>query len=100
MRFRKKAKLLPGVYLNFSKSGISTTIGISGASINIGKKGAYFNSGIPGTGIYDRQRIGGGNKRNQKSHIEDFQIPFEEIPTSEILPIKTEQVEEDRKSVV
>ncbi len=94
MRFRKKAKLFPGVYLNFSKSGISTTIGISGASINIGKKGAYFNSGIPGTGIYDRQRIGGGNKKNQKSHIEDFQAPFEEMSTSEILPIKTEQVEE------
>lgn len=57
MRFRKKAKLFPGVYLNFSKSGISTTIEVPGASINIGSKGAYLNTGIPGTGIYNRQRI-------------------------------------------
>lgn len=93
MRFRRKAKLFPGVYLNFSKSGISTTIGIPGASINIGKKGTYLNTGIPGTGIYDRQRIGGGYKRNQNSHIVDFQTPFEKIPSSEIVTIKTDQIE-------
>lgn len=64
MRFRRKAKLFPGVYLNFSKSGISTTIGVPGASINFGKKGTYLNTGIPGTGIYDRQRLD-GNKYPQ-----------------------------------
>lgn len=53
MRFRRKAKLFPGVYLNFSKSGISTTIGVPGASINLGKQGTYLNTGIPGTGLYD-----------------------------------------------
>jgi hypothetical protein len=63
MRFRRKAKLFPGVYLNFSKSGISTTIGVPGASINIGKKGTYLNTGIPGTGLYDRKRIGGQNNQ-------------------------------------
>jgi len=57
MRFRRRAKLFPGVYLNFSKTGISTTIGVRGASINIGNKGTYLNTGIPGTGLYDRQRI-------------------------------------------
>lgn len=62
MRFRRRAKLFPGVYLNFSKSGISTTIGFRGANINIGAKGTYLNTGIPGTGLYDRQRIDGGSR--------------------------------------
>lgn len=56
-RFRKRAKIFPGVYLNFSKSGISTTIGPRGASINIGSDGAYLNTGIPGTGFYNRTKI-------------------------------------------
>lgn len=63
MRFRKRAKLFPGVYLNFSKSGISTTVGVPGASVNFNKQGTFLNTGIPGTGLYDRTKIGGGKKR-------------------------------------
>jgi hypothetical protein len=81
MRFRRKAKLFPGVYLNFSKTGISTTIGVPGASINIGKKGTYLNTGIPGTGLYDRKRIGGQNNQyipDSPSYINTDQIDIEE----------------------
>jgi hypothetical protein len=51
-RFRKSVKLLPGVRLNISKSGISTSIGTKGATVNI-KKGrkAKVTVGVPGTGI-------------------------------------------------
>ena len=55
--FRKRVKIIPGVHLNLSKSGISTTIGVRGASLNIGKRGTYLNTGIPGTGISHRTRI-------------------------------------------
>jgi hypothetical protein len=34
-RFRKSIKLIPGVMLNFSKSGISTSNGKPGATVNI-----------------------------------------------------------------
>ncbi|MBB5332556.1 TM2 domain-containing membrane protein YozV/SpoVK/Ycf46/Vps4 family AAA+-type ATPase [Chryseobacterium koreense] len=61
INFRKRKKILPGVYLNFSKRGISTTVGPRGANINFGKNGAFLNTGIPGTGLYSRQKIGGGN---------------------------------------
>lgn len=61
INFRKRKKIMPGVYLNFSKKGISTTIGPRGANVNVGKKGAFLNTGIPGTGLYSRQKIGGGN---------------------------------------
>jgi hypothetical protein len=59
-KFRKSIKIAPGVKLNLSKSGVSGTFGGPGASVNIGKNGAYLNTGIPGTGIYDRKKLGGG----------------------------------------
>jgi hypothetical protein len=67
MRFRKRKHIIPGINLNFSKSGISITGGIPGASVNLGREGTYLNTGIPGTGLYDRKRIGGTNsERNRK----------------------------------
>lgn len=63
LRFRKSIKICKGVRVNFSKSGISYTLGVKGASVSVGKKGAYLNAGIPGTGIYSRERIGGSSTR-------------------------------------
>ncbi len=62
-RFRKKTKVFPGFYFNFSSRGISTTIGPRGANINIGKKGVYFNQSIRGTGFYNRTKIGGSTHK-------------------------------------
>jgi len=90
MRFRRRTKLFPGVYLNFSKSGISTTIGVKGASVNFNKQGTYLNTGIPGTGIYNRQRIGGGKSEN--NNLPSYS-PVETQVVEEIGSIKTEQVE-------
>jgi hypothetical protein len=57
MRFRRRIKLLPGVHLNISKSGISTSVGVRGASVTLGKRGTYVNAGLPGTGISWRQKV-------------------------------------------
>lgn len=62
--FRKRVKVLPGLWLNFSKSGISTTIGTKGASMNFGKRGVYGTVGIPGTGLYKREKISGSSKKH------------------------------------
>lgn len=59
LRFRRSVKLAPGIRMNFSGSGVSWTLGPRGASVGIGKRGTYLNSGIPGTGFYARERIGG-----------------------------------------
>ena len=87
MRFRKRVKVFPGFSLNFSSSGISSTIGVRGASINFSKRGTYFNSGIPGTGFYDRQKIGGFQNSNSVTPINSFSnIPENQnIYESEIL---------------
>jgi hypothetical protein len=59
-RFQRRLTLFPGVRLNFSRSGISTSIGPRGASVTFGQRGATLNLGIPGTGMSYRQRLGGG----------------------------------------
>jgi uncharacterized protein DUF4236 len=64
-RFRKSFKLLPGVRLNVSRSGISTTIGASPFSVNIGSRGVFSNVSIPGSGISSRQRILGPSAPGQ-----------------------------------
>ncbi len=58
LRFRRRVKLLPGVHLNISRSGISTSVGVPGASLTFGKRGTYMNTGLPGTGISWRGRVG------------------------------------------
>ena len=57
MRFRKSINIFKGLKLNFSKSGVSLTVGGKGVSANIGKKGLFLNTSIPGTGLYDRKKI-------------------------------------------
>ena len=59
MRFRKSFKLFPGVRINFSGSGVSTSIGPKGATVNI-KPGRSPRAtvGIPGTGISHTEAIG------------------------------------------
>ena len=53
-RFRKSVKILPGIKLNFGKSGTSVTLGGKTARTTINSKtGKVTNSvSIPGTGLY------------------------------------------------
>ncbi|MBK5200662.1 MAG: DUF4236 domain-containing protein [Spirochaetaceae bacterium] len=64
MRYRKRIRICKGVYINLSKSGISSTVGIPGLSLNHSRNGTFVNTGIPGTGIYDRKRVGGSNNNS------------------------------------
>lgn len=61
-RFQKRISILPGVRINLSKSGVSTSLGPRGADVNIGKGGVTANAGIPGTGLSYRQKLGGKTK--------------------------------------
>lgn len=51
MRFRKSVKIMPGVRLNLSKSGVSTSFGGRGATLNVGKRGVRSTLSVPGTGL-------------------------------------------------
>lgn len=56
-RIRKRVKLMPGVHLNLSNRGISTSVGVKGATVNIGKTGTRLTTGIPGSGISHTQQL-------------------------------------------
>lgn len=56
-KFRRRVKIIPGVHLNFSKSGISTSIGVKGVGMTFGSSGTYLNTSIPGLGIYNREKL-------------------------------------------
>ena len=67
LKFRKRIRLFPGCTVNFSKSGVSTTLGIKGLSVNFGKRGTYLNTGIPGTGLYDRIKLYDSNSNSNSN---------------------------------
>ena len=58
-RFQKRIKILPGITLNLSKSGVSTSIGPRGAKLNIGKGGVKGTVGLLGTGLSYSEKLGG-----------------------------------------
>lgn len=52
LRFRKRVKVAPGVYLNVGKSGVSASIGPKGATVNVGgKRKPRATASIPGSGL-------------------------------------------------
>lgn len=50
-RFRKRIKIAPGVHLNISKTGISTSLGPRGATVNVRGQRVRSSVGIPGSGL-------------------------------------------------
>lgn len=67
--FRKRLKIMKGLYLNFSKNGISTSVGGPGATLNFGKNGTRVTTSIPGTGIRYSKKL----SENKKDTVSDFQ---------------------------
>lgn len=67
MRFRKSAKIAPGVKLNLGKKSVGISIGnkYSGVSYNT-KTGARVRASAPGTGMSYSAKIG-GTSSNKKS---------------------------------
>lgn len=50
-RFQKRIKIFPGITINISKSGVSTSLGVKGATVNLKGGKARTSLGIPGTGL-------------------------------------------------
>lgn len=61
--YRKRIKVIPGVHLNFSKRGISTTIGIKGASINFSRSGTTLNTSV--LGFSTRHKLSGSQSSSR-----------------------------------
>ena len=50
-RFQRRIKIAPGISLNLSKSGVSTSIGPRGAKVTLGHGKVRTTIGVPGTGL-------------------------------------------------
>lgn len=74
MRFRRSVRIIKGVKLNFSGSGVSLSVGMRGLNYTIGKNGTYVNYGIPGTGMYERKKY--QNSKKEES-INNFNIEMD-----------------------
>jgi Protein of unknown function (DUF4236)/Bacterial SH3 domain len=59
LRFRKSLRIAPGVRLNLTQAGLSTTLGPRGATVNVGSRGTRGSVGLPGTGLSYSQRLTG-----------------------------------------
>jgi L,D-peptidoglycan transpeptidase YkuD (ErfK/YbiS/YcfS/YnhG family) len=69
-RFRKRIKILPGVWFNLSKSGISTSIGGKGLTVNLKDGKTKTTIGIPGTGLsYSETATGSHDDPAPEQHI-------------------------------
>lgn len=76
-RFRQSFKVIPGVRLNLSKSGLSCSIGGAPFTMNVGPRGVHGTASLPGTGISYRQNFGG----TQPTHPDRPYIPSSENPS-------------------
>jgi hypothetical protein len=68
----RSIKIAPGIHLNVSKSGLSTSIGTRGATVNIGPKGTRGTVGIPGTGISYSDKLSPTAHETQRSESTEY----------------------------
>lgn len=68
-RFRKSIKIIPGVRLNISRRGVSTSVGVPGATVNFSDRGTRGTVGIPGTGLSYSEQLGSANDAQERAQI-------------------------------
>ena len=57
--FRKRIRIIPGLWINLSKKGGSLSVGGRSTTMNISKNDVRATVGLPGTGIsYQTKRVG------------------------------------------
>ena len=66
-RFQKRVRILPGVTLNFSRKGVSTSIGTRGARVTLGHDQRRTTLGLPGSGISHTEVVSTKRGRQKSS---------------------------------
>ena len=101
-------KIAPGVTLNFSKSGISTSLGVRGAKVTVGPRGVRRTVGLPGTGLfYTETGSYGGKQASKRQPKAQPQLapskpvrPQRVIPQPVVTPVEKELTPEFLDSLV
>lgn len=100
--YRRRIKIIPGVHLNFSKNGISTSIGVRGASVTFGKKETYLNTSVPGLGLYNRQKLSdNSNSDTQPRHdIPQIAEPADNIFSVDVHKITSQDMQGIKEAII
>jgi hypothetical protein len=57
-RFRRRIRVLPGLWMNISKTGpLSVSTGLRGITANFGRKGTRLTGSVHGTGLSYRTKL-------------------------------------------
>ncbi len=51
LRFFRRIRLLPNLWLNLSRSGASVSVGVRGLRATFGRKNARLTASLPGSGL-------------------------------------------------
>jgi hypothetical protein len=52
LRFRRRLRVAPGIYLNLNKRSASASFGVPGAHLTVGPHGHRETIGAPGSGLF------------------------------------------------
>jgi hypothetical protein len=99
-RFRKSFKVIPGVRLNLSRSGLSASIGGAPVTLNIGPRGLIGTASLPGTGISYRHNFGAPHTDSPTlpSHVRPASAPFTPTIPAPLHPVPAIQPMEEIRS--
>lgn len=100
--FRRRIKIIPGVHLNFSKSGITTSVGVKGSSMTFGKSGSYLNTSVPGLNIYNSQKLSNSNSNRTPEEYNTQQILGEadNIFSADIQEITSQNMQGVKEAII
>lgn len=51
LRFFRRIRVMSGLWLNVSRSGLSWSVGVRGLRMTFGKSGTRLTAGLPGSGL-------------------------------------------------
>lgn len=72
-RVRKSIKIMPGVRMTLSPSGISTSVGVKGARVTLGANGRVTRTiGIPGSGISHTSTIRPATRTRARTNSQTY----------------------------
>jgi len=57
IQFRKRVRLLPFLWLNLGKTGVSFTLGVKPIFFTFSKRGIGFSASLPRTGLSYRKQL-------------------------------------------
>lgn len=100
--YRKRIKVIPGVHLNFSKRGISTSIGVKGASINISKSGTTLSTSISGLGLSSRHKLSNSNTKRPSldNNFNNHELLDDNIFSADVHEITSQNMQGIKQSII